>query len=58
MKGYLGDGVYAQTNELDEVILTAEDGIDITNTIVLDKGVIKQLLRLLEECGYVNKSGY
>ena len=58
MKGYLGDGVYAQTNELDEVILTAEDGIDITNTIVLDKGVIKQLLRLLEECGYANKSGY
>ena len=35
MKEYLGDGVYVQL-ELDRVILTTEDGISTTNTVVLE----------------------
>jgi hypothetical protein len=35
MKEYLGDGVYAR-QEHDSIVLTTEDGINVTNTIILD----------------------
>jgi len=42
-KVYLGDGVYA-TFDGDEIILTTENGIIITNTIVLDVQVTAALI--------------
>jgi hypothetical protein len=36
IKHYLGDGVYAQLRPDHSVILTTENGISITNTIVLE----------------------
>ena len=44
---YLGDGVYAQYDGRN-VILTTEDGINITNTIVLEPAVVISLQRFLE----------
>jgi len=38
-KLYLGDGVYVEYNG--DVILTTEDGIRVTNRIVLEPGVME-----------------
>ena len=35
-KQYLGDGVYIQLDERDCVVLTTEDGVAVTNRIVLE----------------------
>ena len=35
MKEYIGDGVYAESVQ-DSIVLTAEDGSQITNVIVLE----------------------
>jgi hypothetical protein len=40
MKTYLGDGVYAELTPFGEIVLTTEDGISATNTIVLDSQVL------------------
>jgi len=40
MKEYLGDAVYVDLTEWGEVILTTEDGIRTTNTIVMDGAVL------------------
>lgn len=34
-KTYLGDGAYAALNAMGDIVLTTEDGISTTNTIVL-----------------------
>lgn len=47
-KTYLGDGVYVAT-EYEDVILTAENGIDATNRIVLEWRVWEALV------AYVNR---
>ncbi|HEY1645145.1 MAG TPA: hypothetical protein VGF75_02050 [Candidatus Saccharimonadales bacterium] len=44
---YLGDGVYAKLNEINQVILFTYDGIQTTNIIYLEPelvGVLKQWL--------------
>jgi hypothetical protein len=46
-KAYLGDGVYAQVTELG-LELTTEDGISVTNRIVLEPEVLDALSRYLE----------
>ncbi len=38
-KEYLGDGVYAERDERG-VVLTTEDGISVTNTVVLESAVL------------------
>ena len=44
MKSYIGDGVYAEEGSyIGEVILTTEDGIKVTNTIVLGPNEITSL---------------
>ena len=44
MKEYLGDSVYAKYDrELDCIDLTTEDGINTTNTIVLEPDVWQAL---------------
>lgn len=47
-KRYLGDAVYLEPNGYG-VILTTSDGIQDTNTIVLEPAVIVQLLRSCRE---------
>lgn len=46
-KTYLGDGVYAAFDGF-SVVLTTEDGIRVTNTIVLEPDVISALERFIE----------
>lgn len=46
-KYYLGDSVYA-TFLHDDLILTTEDGISISNQIVLEPAVVELLLKVLE----------
>lgn len=48
MKHYIGDGVYF-AHDGDSVHLTAENGIQVTNRIVLEPEVIVALLRVLGE---------
>jgi hypothetical protein len=47
-KFYLGDGMYAAIDEADRVVLTTENGISVTNTIVLENEVISSFLLFLE----------
>lgn len=39
-KIYLGDAVYADIDQFERVVLTTEDGIEATNTIVLEPEVL------------------
>lgn len=48
-KDYLGDGVYAECKG-HLIILTTEDGIRVTNEIILDQYTLKALLRFIERC--------
>lgn len=43
MKAYLGDAVYASISNFGELVLTTEDGIKATNTIVLEPSVVLEL---------------
>jgi hypothetical protein len=49
MKRYLGDGVYAEISECGDLLLTTENGISITNTIVLEAEVLQALQDYLSE---------
>jgi hypothetical protein len=46
-KQYLGDGVYVAVSGYD-LVLTTENGISITNEIVLEPEVLRALLKYLE----------
>lgn len=48
MKTYLGDGVYAD-DRLSQICLTAENGINVTNSIYLEDEVVDALLRFIEK---------
>ena len=43
-KVYLGDAVYAELDQWRGLVLTTEDGIRATNTIVLEPEVMQALL--------------
>lgn len=48
-KEYLGDAVYAQMSEsTGDLVLTTEDGIRATNTVVLEAEVIVGLISYLK----------
>lgn len=47
-KTYLGDGVYAVVGDYGDVVLTTEDGIRATNTIVLEAEVLYALIKWLD----------
>jgi hypothetical protein len=46
-KLYLGDGVYAEWRD-NQLILTTEDGISVSNTIYLDVYVLDALITALK----------
>lgn len=52
LKRYVGDGVYADYSEHGELVLTTENGIEVTNTIVLEPEVWKALKLILKEWAY------
>lgn len=47
-KVYLGDAVYACIDAQGALVLTTENGINHTNTIVLETFVLKNLMLYLE----------
>ncbi len=47
-KLYLGDAVYVDLTKHGEVILTTEDGIRTTNTIILEPKVLQSFLDYLQ----------
>ena len=54
-KTYLGDGVYASVDGI-KVALTTDNGFGYTtNTIYLEAGVIKSLLRFFKDTGFQYK---
>ena len=48
MKEYLGDGVYVEDSGFD-YILTTENGIEASNTIVVDVQIVKVLNKFIEQ---------
>ena len=42
-KQYIGDGVFVDFNGF-EIILTTENGVEVTNRIILDFNIYKELL--------------
>lgn len=54
MKVYLGDGVYATFNE-QGIVLTAENGIRATDTIVLEPEVYRALVWFVEKRKEINE---
>lgn len=44
MKEYLGDSVYAQVDPLGRIVLTTENGLGPSNTIVLEPEVLEEFL--------------
>lgn len=55
-KQYIGDGVYVEYDNY-QVILTTENGIQVTNTIVLEAEVLNNLNEYLRKMFYDNKLG-
>jgi hypothetical protein len=54
MKEYIGDGAYAEVDQFGCVVLTAEDGIHATDTVVLEPEVLFAFLRFLGTAGLIN----
>jgi len=54
-KVYLGDGVYVEQDEYSGIVLTTENGIQITNTIVLEPQVIANLFAYLKAAGITER---
>jgi hypothetical protein len=48
-KIYLGDGVYAEMDEFNSIILTTSNGIMDTNRIVLEPEVLDALNKYLQQ---------
>lgn len=48
-KIYLGDGVYAELISPSELLLTTENGIEVTNKIYLEWPAIDQLIAFAEK---------
>ena len=40
-KQYLGDAVYVERNQFGDIVLTTEDGVRATNTIILEPEVLQ-----------------
>lgn len=57
-KVYLGDGVYAQADdETLNITLTTENGIEATNTIVLEPEVLDALDKFVRAWIYARQKG-
>lgn len=50
-KRYLGDGAYVTYNG-QQLVLTTENGVDVTNTIFLEPEVFESLMRYARELNF------
>lgn len=61
-KTYLGDGVYVEYDNYEQVVLMTDNGIETTNTIYLEPAVLAALLEYLKRavtykvCGRLTSS--
>jgi hypothetical protein len=46
-KQYMGDGVYAEENDIGQIVLTTENGETVTNTIYLESDVTNNLINFI-----------
>jgi hypothetical protein len=52
-KDYLGDGVYVMVlDQMGTIELTTENGIEATNTIVIEPNVLRTLMKYLKRQGF------
>lgn len=57
-KAYLGDGVYVEVGRFaGEVWLTTENGVEVTNTVILDEMVTLKLIEWLQCHGWKIRLG-
>lgn len=49
-KEYIGDSVYAEWNEIGELVLTTENGMGVSNTIYLEPETLEAL------CSYIDRA--
>lgn len=49
MKQYLGDAVYFEFDRYANIVLTTENGVDVTNRIVLEPRVYESLLNVVNQ---------
>jgi hypothetical protein len=47
-KQYIGDGVYAEFDNFGDLVLTTEDGVLVTNRIVLEPETLSTLQQFLK----------
>ncbi len=47
-KTYLGDGCYVEQDEFGDIVLTTENGVEVTNRIVLEPEVYTALIAYVE----------
>lgn len=55
-KTYIGDGVYAEIRDDGAVVLTTENGLYVTDTIVLERDVLECLFAFLEDRGLLERT--
>ena len=48
-KQYIGDGVYVRYDESHSIVLTTENGIEVTNTISLEPEILRWLERYVAQ---------
>jgi hypothetical protein len=51
-KQYIGDGVYVAI-DCNDIVLTTEDGISVTNTVILEPQVLAALIEYLQRLAQV-----
>lgn len=56
-KDYLGDSVYAEISPDRELILTTENGMGASNTIILETQVISAMIQYLYRTGVLEIKG-
>lgn len=54
-KDYLGDGVYVGIDPFGAIILTTEDGVSVSNRIVLEAEVFQALIRYAKRVAEVDR---
>ncbi len=50
---YLGVGAYAKRSEFGDILIYTSDGINVTNEIILEPSVVRNLLAFLKGEGHV-----
>ena len=52
---YLGDGVYVDISDNNDIVLTTENGVHVTNEIVLESYVVQAFLNYITKLKEASK---